>query len=68
MRHNNALQSFAFHVRRGGDSIDFIAEILNSLKLRALDSATGEIFSASAAKESFGQWQAFAKGACDGAP
>ena len=47
------------HVRGGGSAIATIVQLLEHLKLRAIDHQTGEFFSAEAAHASFGQWQAY---------
>jgi hypothetical protein len=53
--------SFAFHVRGGGDgAVGLVAAILSHLGLRAIDAQTGEFFAwGQEALESFRKWKAF---------
>jgi hypothetical protein len=51
---------FAFHVRGGDTAVGVIAAILQHLRLRAVDSETGDFFSAGPrAAEAFGKWRAY---------
>ena len=51
---------FAFHVRGGDAAVGVIAAILQHLKLRAIDSETGDFFIAGPkATEAFGKWRAY---------
>lgn len=51
---------FALHVRGGDAAVGVVAGILQHLKLRALDSQTGEFFAPGAdAIDSFRKWQAY---------
>lgn len=51
---------FAFHVRGGDAAVGIIAAILQHLKLRAVDSQTGDFFIAGPkAIEAFGKWRTY---------
>lgn len=51
---------FAFHIRGADAAVDVVAAILQHLKLRALDSQTGDFFVAGAeAIDSFRKWRAY---------
>lgn len=51
---------FAFHVRGGDAAVGVIAAILQHLKLRAVDSQTGDFFVAEAtAMDAFRKWRAY---------
>ena len=51
---------FAFHVRGGDAAIGVIAAILQQLKLRAVDSQTGDFFVADGtAVDAFHKWRAY---------
>ena len=53
-------QSFAFHVRGGGDAVGTVAAILDHLKLRAIDCQTSEFFIASPESlHSFKKWREY---------
>jgi hypothetical protein len=53
-------RGFAFHVRGGDAAVGVIAAILQRLKLRAIDSETGDFFIAGPkAAEAFGKWRAY---------
>lgn len=54
------VKSFAFHVRGGDAAAGVVGAILEKLKLRALDSQTGDFFLAGPeAVESFRKWRAY---------
>jgi hypothetical protein len=51
---------FAFHVRGGDAAVAVVAAILNHLKLRAIDSQTGDFFIAGPkAIDAFSRWRAY---------
>jgi len=51
---------FAFHVRGGDTAIAVVAAILQHLKLRAIDSQTGDFFIAGQkAIDAFSKWRAY---------
>ena len=50
---------FMLHVRGGGAAITTIDQLLQHLKLRAVDCQTGDFFSIEAAQASFVQWQTY---------
>lgn len=53
-------ESFAFHVRGGDAAVGVVAAILQQLKLRAVNSQTGEFFVAGAeAMEAFNKWRIY---------
>lgn len=57
---SDTVDSFAFHVRGGNEvAIGIIADILASLRLRALDSAAGTLFDPAQAVVSMRQWQTY---------
>jgi hypothetical protein len=53
------VHSIAFHVYSGKLAPGVVVAILKALKLRALDSATGEIFNDAEAADSFTKWQRY---------
>ena len=51
---------FALHVRGGDRAVGAVAAILDHLRLRAIDTQTGEFFVAGEkAQESFGKWREY---------
>jgi hypothetical protein len=57
---NEDCHGFAFHVRGGDAAVGVVAAVLEHMKLRALDSQTGEFFvSGPEAIESFRKWRAY---------
>jgi hypothetical protein len=57
---NEDCDGFAFHIRGADAAVGVVAAILQHLKLRALDSQTGDFFVAGAeAIDSFGKWRAY---------
>ena len=60
------VKSFAFHVRGGDAAVGVVSAILSHLRLRALDSQTGEFFEAGPqALDSFRQWNLYRDQICD---
>jgi hypothetical protein len=59
MGNEEEVYSIAFHVYSGKLAPGVIVAILKALKLRALDSATGEIFNEAGAADSFQKWQTY---------
>lgn len=53
------VDSIMLHVRGGGAAPGFVADLVNHLGRRALDSQTGEFFAPDSAHESFAAWRAF---------
>ena len=53
------VQGFAFHVRGGDAAAGLVADILESLGLRAFDMTTGEFFDPLHATESLRQWRSY---------
>ena len=51
--------SFALHVRGGGDAVARVAQLLNHLGLRGIDLQVPDFFSVEAAEGSFREWQAY---------
>jgi len=49
-------ESFAFHVRGGDAAVGVVAAILQQLKLRAVDSQTGDFVAGADALEAFNKW------------
>lgn len=56
---NEILTDFAFHVRGSEESAACIADILRHLKLRAVDSGTGEFFDLNRSADSCQKWKAY---------
>lgn len=57
---NETCEGFALHVRGGNEAVGAVAAILQHLKLRGLDSQSGEFFVAGPeAVESFRKWREF---------
>lgn len=53
-------EGFAFHVRGGDAAVGVVAAILQHLKLRGVDSQTGEFFVAGAkATDAFSKWRTY---------
>ena len=50
---------FAFHVRGGDEAAKVVAAILAKLRLRALDSQTGDFFEANEAVNSLQSWRTY---------
>jgi hypothetical protein len=59
MGNDEDVQSIVFHVYGGGLAPGVVVAILRALQLRALDSATGEIFNEAEAADSFMKWQKY---------
>jgi hypothetical protein len=57
MGNDEDVESIAFHVYGGELAPGVVVAILRALQLRALDSATGEIFNEVEAADSFMKWQ-----------
>ncbi len=53
------LMSFAFHVRGGEEAVPVIADILDRLNLRALESGSGGFFERHTAAAGFQQWRGY---------
>jgi hypothetical protein len=59
--------SFALHIRGGDTAVGVVAEILQHLRLRALDTQAGGFFTADAgAIDSFRKWRAYRDQICNG--
>jgi hypothetical protein len=51
---------FAFHIRGSGEAAGFVYEILQRLRVRALDSSSDAgFFDLEKSREGFGKWQAY---------
>jgi Peptidase family M20/M25/M40 len=59
MGNDEDVQSIVFHVYGGELAPGVVVAILRALQLRALDSATGEIFNEAEAADSFMKWQKY---------
>ena len=59
MGNKEDVESIAFHVYGGELAPGVVVAILRALQLRALDSATGEIFNEAQAADSFMKWQKY---------
>jgi len=60
IRAQEVCDGFALHVRGGGGAVGAVSAILDTLKLRAVDSQTGEFFvGGEEGLESFRQWNAY---------
>ena len=59
MGNEEEVESVVFHVYGGELAPGVIVAILRALQLRALDSATGEIFNEAEAADSFMKWQKY---------
>ena len=53
------LSAFAFHVRGSEESAACIADLLRHLKLRAVDSASGDFFDLNRPVDGIQKWQAY---------
>jgi len=56
---SDTVESFSFRVRGSDMGAAVVAEILGSLKLRALDTTTGEFFDPETAAVSLGKWRKY---------
>ena len=59
MGNDEDVESIVFHVYGGELAPGVVVAILKALQLRALDSATGEIFNEAEAADSFIKWQKY---------
>ena len=57
--YDEVVRSFALHVRGGDEAIAFVAAILDTLGVRAIDTSSEEFFNRQAAVESFGRWRRY---------
>lgn len=62
------VDSIAFHGRGGSGDIEVIADVLDALHLRAIDSGTGEFFSRSAAQAAQREWREHRNAVIEGTP
>ena len=59
MGESETCDDFALRIVGGGDAMAAVAHLQQGLGLRGVDHQTGELFSESAAEDSFAEWQEF---------